>query len=398
MVPDSERVPACGAKRGWVCIAVSAPGRVHNCRHGSQWALQEVASHVSTVSAVRYEGASRRERGFLLRALVDVWDNRCYWCLTSGDQGEFEIDHLVPPGKRGEGIKAYGLPKNFDVQSPANLAPICAAGSRCNQRKNERILEEVGNRLVATALVTAGRLAPTVERKVRSLRSSRGLGLAIDKVLAAELDPSTKRLIKDNGRALIQRVRAVDPVLLEDAPTVFGHFPAHDVHIGDLPGCGPEDLGEVVVELDGAGRGARAILEDVCGVDLGELVDEVLRNLYPLIDDMVTEEGPSGDLWQAFELMGFRGASVTELRARRNGGLIEVAIRGRSWSQHTANVDAMDNDGQLYSSGSCDIAVEGEFTASTSVDLVAGWDREVEVDTDGLALKRFDNYDEDAAF
>lgn len=350
------------------------------------------------VSTVRYEGSGPRERGFLLRALVDVWDNKCYWCNTSGDQSEFEIDHLVPPEKATEGITAYGLDADFDVQAPENLAPICAAGSRCNQRKSDRVFEEIGNGLVASALVKTRSLAPSVEQKVQSLRTGRGLSKALDKVLGSDLTPKTRTLIGEQGRALIQRVRAVDPLLVEDAPVPYRHFPAADVYIGELPGCGPEDLGEVVVELDGSGRRARAVLEDVCDVELGDLVDELMRSLFALVDETVHEEGPSGDFWQPFDLVGLRGLSLTGLRAVRDGDRIEVEIRGRCWSHHSASVFGLDAGGRLGAEGvgSCEISVEGEFSATASLPLDDDWDHELEIDASALAFERFDDYDRDA--
>lgn len=84
-----------------------------------------MAAPAPSPASVRYEGAGPRERGFLLRALVEAWHNKCYWCNTSG-MSEFEIDHLVPPGKADEGIAKYNLPVGFDVQSPENLAPTAS--------------------------------------------------------------------------------------------------------------------------------------------------------------------------------------------------------------------------------------------------------------------------------
>lgn len=344
---------------------------------------------------VRYEGAGPRERGFLLRALVQVWDNKCYWCNTSGDQSEFEIDHLVPPEKATEGIAAYGLHTDFDVQAPENLAPICAAGSRCNQRKSDRIFDGLGNGLVATALGKTRKLAPQVVSRVQSLREGRGLSMALEQVVGSELNAKTRDLIAGQGRALIQRVRAVDPSLVEDAPVPYRHYPAADLFIGELPGCAPEDLGEVVVELDGAGRDARAVLEVVCDVKLGDLVDELLRNLFELVDEMVDWNGPGGDLWQPFDLVGLRGVSLTGLTASRDGDRIEVQIQGRCWSLHSASVFGLDNDGHVSAApvGSCEISVDGDFRATTTMPLDDDWDHELEMDTADLTFERFDNYD-----
>jgi hypothetical protein len=356
-----------------------------------------MAAPAPSPASVRYEGAGPRERGFLLRALVEAWHNKCYWCNTSGDQSEFEIDHLVPPGKADEGIAKYNLPVGFDVQSPENLAPICVAGSRCNQRKSDRIFDDIGNGMVVTALRKARRLAPSVERNVRGLRTSRGLSKAIDAVLGAKLDEKSRTTIQQQGRGLIQRLYAVDHALVEDASTPYRHQPAADLDLGEFPGCSPEDLGDVIVELDGSGRSARAVLEVVCDIKLGVLVDDLLRGLFGLVDETVVERGPTGDFWGPFYVVGFRGVSVTKLSASREEDFIQMHLQGLYGSVHSASVFGLDDEWSVSADevGSCWISVDGKFSATGVLPLHDDWDHELEIDISEFVFDRADDYDTD---
>lgn len=342
---------------------------------------------------MRYEGAGTREKGFLLRALVDAWDNRCYMCNASGDHTEFEIDHLVPLAKAAEGIKQYGLPAGFDVQAPENLAPICSAGPRCNQKKSDKLFDLPRHGWISIALESAATKAPAVERSVQQLRTSRGLAKAIDHVLGADLDSKAKDLIQKSGRGLVERIKAVDATLVEDAPTQYRHWPAADIYMGELPGCTPDGYGDVVLELDNEGRRARAVLELACGIDLSDFLDDLLRSLIQAQDERVSDEHPGGDYWDHFSVQGWRDISGTELRARRVVDEIQVDISGRYLSSHYAGQYGMDNDGKIsgHHVGSVEILLDGDYRASTSIPLTSPWEQFFEIDSDAVELTEYDD-------
>lgn len=343
---------------------------------------------------VRYAGAGTQERGFLLRALVDAWDNRCHWCGEVGDQSEFEIDHILPPDRRDEGIKVYGLKADFDVQSVMNLAPICAAGRRCNQSKSNTLFAQLGRGILVDILKKAAKRADQVERRVRALRTSKGLGRSLDHVLGVELDSKARQLIRDQGLAMVLRLRAVDPDLVDEAPSTYRHQPGSRVDVGQIPGCAPEDIIDVVVELDGRGRTARAIVEKVCDVRLGEVIDEALEALNRDVDALVREEGPASDIDVVFDVLDLRFTGLTGLRAERTEDAVALTFRGNHSSTHTAQMWALDNDGKLVESGSCDISVFGDFTGCTSLPLEIGqWDRDVTLDLSGLSFDRSDDFE-----
>lgn len=77
-------------------------------------------------SEVKYRrGASN---AVLREALLRVWGERCYWCKLSATFRDVEIDHIVPKDLEGDDLRRaladLGRPIDFDLQDPANLAPI----------------------------------------------------------------------------------------------------------------------------------------------------------------------------------------------------------------------------------------------------------------------------------
>ena len=82
---------------------------------------------------VTYTNATQRS---LLRfALWQAWGMKCYWCDVPTAYLEVEIDHIVPKGLTQGDLQRvltdYGLPADFDLHDPKNLAPIC---DPCNGR------------------------------------------------------------------------------------------------------------------------------------------------------------------------------------------------------------------------------------------------------------------------
>lgn len=69
--------------------------------------------------------------------LFDEWRSRCYWCGLPKGFHEIEIDHILPHTITHDGLRSlieqHGLPDDFTVHAPANLAPICGP---CNREKS----------------------------------------------------------------------------------------------------------------------------------------------------------------------------------------------------------------------------------------------------------------------
>ncbi|WP_203813561.1 HNH endonuclease, partial [Paractinoplanes tereljensis] len=90
------------------------------------------------VDDVRYR---RGDNAVLRSALIEQWNARCYWCEQPTRFTDTQIDHIIPhtvtPDELRDLIQWHGLPAEFDVHAPANLAPIC---STCNRKKSDRKL------------------------------------------------------------------------------------------------------------------------------------------------------------------------------------------------------------------------------------------------------------------
>ena len=93
----------------------------------------------AAVENVRYRPGG--DNGVLRSALIEQWNARCYWCEEPTRFTDTQIDHIIPHTVTADElhdlVQLHGLPADFDVHTPANLAPIC---STCNRRKADRKL------------------------------------------------------------------------------------------------------------------------------------------------------------------------------------------------------------------------------------------------------------------
>jgi 5-methylcytosine-specific restriction endonuclease McrA len=107
-------------------------------RPGTARTARTAAPGYATAADVRY-----RPRGgdnLLLRfVLYEQWRQRCYSCDEPQPFAAIDIDHILPRSLSDEDLahekRQHGLPADFDLNRPANLAPIC---KRCNRAKSNR--------------------------------------------------------------------------------------------------------------------------------------------------------------------------------------------------------------------------------------------------------------------
>lgn len=268
---------------------------------------------------VRYGKGSEIVQGFLKMALVNAWGSRCYWCRRIGDQTDFEIDHIVPRTRREEGIRVYNLADNFDVDRTYNLAPICAAGPRCNQGKSDALFAGTG--AITQALAKAKDRAFGIDERVRRSIQGRGLNKAIGEILVADLTSKTKELIADQGTALVQRIYAADPAAVEDWAVTYAYTPDPDIHIGEAHGCAPDDVWDIPLDFDADARSAKTVLEVVLHLPFDQFLDEALAQLVDEAAVLASEQLSRGDGWGSdvqvagrlsIVLSGLRVETITE--------------------------------------------------------------------------------------
>lgn len=258
-------------------------------------------------------------------ALVAAWDSRCYWCTRTGDQTDFEIDHIVPKTRREEGIRTYNLTDDFDVNRTYNLAPICAAGPRCNQSKSDALFAGAG--AITQALAKAKARAPRIDERVRRSVQGQGLNKAIGEILVADLTPKTKELIADQGTALVQRIYAADSAAIEGWSSTYSHTPDPTVHIGEMYGCEPDDAWDIPLDLDADARTAKSVMEIVLQLPLDRFLDEALGSLAQEASALASRQLSRGGGWGSdVNTVGRLSISLSGLKVEPRDGSEEITF------------------------------------------------------------------------
>lgn len=339
---------------------------------------------------VRY-GGTALEQGFLRHALLEAWNWQCAWCKRVLASDQTEIDHIVPPGKLEDARKPYSLPPIFDVQATPNLVPACAGSSGCNRRKSNKVFDGIGNGMAVLGLSEARKRAPRVDAMVRRLRASRDLAAPMTHLLETSLETASREAFRDYAGALVQRVLAVAPAAVVDAPIEYSHSPKNTLAMGEVPGCAPDDLANLRVILDSGGRSARVLMEVAGEVSFGEFLDEVLCALIRAVDEAVVENGLSSEISDSYALTGYRAITLTALAASRDDESLLVTFEGTYASDHVAMDWRDDQHGVRVENGSFDLSVFGTVTGSAMIPLIGDWDHGVEVDARSLEFDPTDS-------
>lgn len=160
------------------------------------------------------------ERRLLRFALWQAWGMKCYWCDVPKTYLEVEIDHIVPKGLKQtelrQALDGYGLPVDFDLHDPKNLAPIC---DPCNGRGRKGSNSYSGAAVVLDHLRKAAGLRGTVARAVVDFRKGGDVAKALLELASADTGAAD---IRDHFNAYFPAVAStaasINPALL-DLPT-----------------------------------------------------------------------------------------------------------------------------------------------------------------------------------
>lgn len=214
---------------------------------------------------VRYQ--EHGDNRLLRHVLCLVWGQQCHWCRQFKDFLDLQIDHILPQTS-GEGeclrlTQMFGLPGDYDMHEPYNLAPICGA---CNRMKSNDDLTENG--LVLSTLRKASRLAPKVTRQVVAFGNPSKLAGALLEAAVADLsDTGTRETFEQGAPAVVQRLAE-----LGEGKADFFVFRTEEVEVGD-------ELQRIGLRLNERGRGAVVVLDSVAGGRLEEALSAPLSDL-----------------------------------------------------------------------------------------------------------------------
>ncbi|MEU8980985.1 hypothetical protein [Streptomyces sp. NPDC048309] len=290
--------------------------------------------------------------------LYNAWGQRCYWCERPTDFNAIQIDHLLPKDARKNNLddlkRAYGLPNDFDIHDPANLAPICIP---CNGRRGK------GNRVYAAVPLILGRFETarehrdTVIQQVRTFGASMGIAEHLLAAGQADLhDERVRTAFVEHAPAIIQRLALVDETKV-DFLTIW----YVDVTLED------EIQLSIGVSLNAHGRAAAQILENMCRIDLERVLEERADELVGQIREGVREaleaiDGPAGPPTAGPPVVDFIRIDIDSLGYQNVGAAVEFTFHGNFESSMAASLAQTSPDGSDLLELQGDAVVFGTFS------------------------------------
>jgi hypothetical protein len=210
---------------------------------------------------VRYGG---RDDAVLRLVLYNLWAWRCYRCHRPKDFNDIQIDHIIPKHVGAERVRElmdqYGLPSDFDLDAPGNLAPICSV---CNGPRGKGKKEHL-RPVVLDQLVRALELGPAVVEQVRGFGNSRRVAEHLLRASQTDLsDPDARQAFEEHAPAVTQKL-----ALLDSEKVDFVSFSTTEVEIDE-----GSDL-EVGLSLNSRGRVAALVLKSVCECAMEDVLRE----------------------------------------------------------------------------------------------------------------------------
>ncbi|WP_406841524.1 hypothetical protein ACICHK_41660 (plasmid) [Streptomyces sp. AHU1] len=275
-----------------------------------------------------------------------------------------QINHIIPqdisPARLQELRGLYGLPIDFDLYDPCNLAPICIP---CNG------LESKGNAtyeapIVLTRLKAAHKRRPGVIAHVRKFGQSGKVAEHLLQAATADLsDPGIRKEFLEHAPAVVQILAMTDQGL-----EAYRSFRLVEVAVRAELG----DYQRVDVALDNRARTAVALLEEVCESSLNDVLNEPVVQLVEEVCDRVTaafEALESQDPIAAGEPTGgFVTISVDSFDFRRFADAIEFTFGGAFEASLSASLVCSRPDGD----GTDEL--QGDAVVSRTFSTVAVWD------------------------
>jgi 5-methylcytosine-specific restriction endonuclease McrA len=127
---------------------------------------------------VGYVPGNATNNAVLLAVLRPLWNYRCYWCNEPVSFRHMAVDHIIPrtvTAQRLTELKThFGLPADFGVHRPGNLAPICTP---CNTKKSSSDYGHLP--VLLDHLQRAATVAPKVIKQVQRFATLNELGPAL---------------------------------------------------------------------------------------------------------------------------------------------------------------------------------------------------------------------------
>ncbi|WP_426503086.1 HNH endonuclease [Dactylosporangium sp. McL0621] len=311
---------------------------------------------------MRYDGV---DDAVLRDVLHQAWRGRCHVCKRPKLFEDIEIDHLIPRSlprtKLAELLHRLGRPVGFDVDQPANLAPICGS---CNGDKGDQILPDL---MLVIRLTRAERLEPRVIAAVERYATISKIGRNLRVAAAADLtDPAAAAAFEHHAPAIVQKL-----ALHDETKADFEVARVVELDLGF-------DGVTVDLVLNARGRAAVAVLEDLIGTTLPETLEDATADLTRQIShraaDMlagdVEDEIEEPIAVEVGECQWLRVVADDVDFGRDDDGAY-VSFEGTFEGVYSVPAVRSTRDGDGLDDSTGDVEVTGQFRITPSWDLTA---------------------------
>lgn len=317
----------------------------------------------TAVRNVRYRKGG--PNGKLRLALWEAWGQKCYWCSKPVEFSIAQIDHIIPKDvselRLRELRRDYGLPHDFDLHDPQNLAPICPS---CNGPENKGNSTYEATGIVKTKLDRATKRRAVVIAEVRKFGHSGKVAAHLLEAATADLgDPGLRQEFLDYAPTIVQILATMDPQLV-----AYQSFRELEVAICEETG----DYQRIDVTLNRRGRTAALLLEEDCGTELVDVLQDPVVQLVKEIHDRVTagfEATETGEpITAGPPTRDFITLDVGSLDFSHFDGGIEFTFDGTFDASLSASLvcSGFDGDGTRE--------LQGDAEASGTFSIVVVWD------------------------
>jgi hypothetical protein len=307
------------------------------------------------VANVRYGSG---DNSVLRYVLHELWSSRCYRCHHPKDFNDIQIDHIIPrhvgPERLRELGRLYGLPRDFDVDSPANLAPICSV---CNGPRGKGKKEYRARLLEQDQLDRAIALEPRVVERVLGFGRSGKLAEHLLQASQADLsDPKARQAFEEHAPAVVQKL-----ALLGAGKVNFTTLST------ELVQSGHGSTLEVSVSLDNSGREAELILNDVCRCPTRDVLRGPVTSLASKIRErtrvaFARSDGPAGPIVSGPPEIQFIWVDIDSISYMRSWREIEFTFYGSFEADLSASLVQDNLDGVGLDEVQGDAQVYGRFS------------------------------------
>ncbi|MEU1232560.1 HNH endonuclease [Micromonospora aurantiaca] len=249
-------------------------------------------------------------------ALFEVWDGRCHSCWQSKLFIDTQVDHIIPRGISDadlrEAIRRHGLPADFHVDRPRNLALICGD---CNRKKSNRVFPQA--RSYTELLDTALKHEREVIRLVRQQATANAVAKSLTRAATANLhDDRTRDAFLQHAPAVVRSLALLDEDKVD--------FLADRSFVLD-------EQWPVSLSLDACGRTVQTIVEKICGSTLTDVASDGLTDLVSRIKDDVEaafhQKGSEDASWTPVDI-NYLALTVAITNFGRHGDHLKVDFKG----------------------------------------------------------------------